>query len=1109
MSESSPLSPNQLKDTVLLNAQFHQVPASKLMVTAPNGVQMALGDYLATSGATGITTEASRALAAEQALTTAVNNEATARQNAAAATAGQIAALSTSVSTLQAVTNTVPAAPPVLAAPPSFTTPASSIITLVGVTFTDPGSVVANYPFAITCLHGTLSVAGATGGTLAGSGTASVSGSGNLATVKMALVAIVYTAPVAAGVDVILISVARSTTASYSATIAVTIGTATGSATGNNGGYPLFAFPSGPFNVAVGTALPVPGFAITDPPAVTDGGAGVLSVTVTGGGSTLAMVPSGVAVAGSGTAAIKITGTVATANAALATLTLTGSTVGTAIISAVYTDIMGFVSPIVTASVTVTAGAVVSSPANPVGPVDPSLSVPSLSITPGGVHTFTNIYWRDSYGATNTGLALVNLTADVGTVSVALQGGATVTSGTNGSAFVRVSGAFADVIACLSNITYTAPSTAGSANLNVDCYNGYGIEYHQFVRITVSAANAIALPTTVTVGRNTGSAITGIAFASTVGAATPAQSYNLKLYTNGYYGGDLSFANLSGCTLVSGGTLHQNAKGAIISGTYPNLQAALQTLQYGSYTSQPDTINAFFTDSAGNNLLVSNTCTITITLGATYSQGTTPTNASATESGGYNPGNPNTTTTTTPAAGAGAGAGATTISTGQTPLRIADMLDNRIGFNTFSGYGTGTDYGNVWGAYPSNFQAPMVISMLQWLFSGTGFTPRIREYHKAAAYAQQLPWIQQVHNATGALFELAGQQPVEVASAIQLTTALSTKSLTGGPIIDWLEPINEPNLNNWPIAQAVAAQQQVQAGVASLPGVGGIMSSIVLLGQPFTAYLSGYVDSNAGSYTATPGTTALAAMCSANNAHMYPGTVGDLDDGSANRGIIGDFITSYLSTFPSNKPLHFTEYHPTYYNNTANASTVQFNQPYDAYYYMWAIFSLFKNFQSGPLYYFALEDYGAAGTFGYATGLFGAAGLSAPKLAALSLHALLQLTGDTGTNKHSFVPSNFAYSISGMAPPINAASPYTGGQSMVLASSDGRVFIMFGNQQVVPGGASSPAVITFSAGAVTRCIEYDLTTNPANAMTPVQNVTGLNNITSNLNASMRLLVITR
>lgn len=580
-NENAPIAPSQLKDTVLLTDGFHRVPAPNIMVTAPNGVQMSLGTYLATSGATGITTEAARALAAELSLTNLVNGETTARQTSAAAISGQIAALSSSVSTLQSVTGTVPPAPPVLAAPPSFTTPASSVVTLVGVAFTDPGSVVTNYPFSITCLHGTLSVAGATGGKLAGSGTASVSGSGNLATVQLALASIVYTAPVASGVDVILISVNRSTTASYSATIAVTVGTATGSAGGNNGGYPLFAFPSGPFTVATAVALPVPGFVIGDPPAVTDGGAGALSVTVTGAGATIAMAPSGISIAGSGTAAIKIAGTVAAANTALATLKLTGSIVGTAIISAVYTDVLGFVSPIVTTSVAVTAGAAVSPPANPVGPADPSLSVPSLSITPGGVHTITNIYWRDSYGATNTGLALVNLTADAGTVSVALQGGATVTSGTNGSAFVRVSGVFADVIACLSNITYTAPSTAGTANLNVDCYNGYGIEYHQFVRITISASNTLALPATVTIDRNTGNAITGIAFASMVGAATPAQPYNLKLYTNTYYGGDLTFSNLSGCTLVSGGTLNQGAKSAIISGTYPNLQAALATLQYG------------------------------------------------------------------------------------------------------------------------------------------------------------------------------------------------------------------------------------------------------------------------------------------------------------------------------------------------------------------------------------------------------------------------------------------------------------------------------------------------------------------------------------------------
>lgn len=830
---------------------------------------------------------------------------------------------------------------PVLLVPSAATFTASSVSPLVGVYFIDvSGSpTLPVYSFTISSINGTISAKDSQGFAVPGSGTKSVTGSGVIADVQKTLSTILYTAP-ASGTDTISVSVLRSAASVFSGTVGVTIQAAVSPGPGPNSGSPSIAFPTTTLASTAGTPLAITPVVITDPPAVTDGGAGTLSVASTQG--TIVMNPNGVPVTGSGTGFITMAASVAVANSALATLSYTGLTAGAGKISISYLDSLGFSSPNVSVSATVTG--TVTPPVILTPPSDPGVALPSLGIALNASYTFKNIYWLDSGAAGNPGNGAVTITATSGTFTITAAGGATKSVGfTNKN--TTVVGIYQDIAASVATLTYTAPASGTTDTMTADF-----------------------------------------------------------------------FSPLDG--VDRGGPI-----------------------------------------------------AITLRAGATV------------ETGGWNPSS----------GGGGGGLGNTGV------MRIADMLE-RIGFNTFSAYNEQNPalIGNTWGS-AGNYNPSSIIATHAWLVGSSGIVLRFREYYYDGFPRDpfQGQWMQLVNTATHARFKICtGSGAPTIGALMTLVDSLKAAAIGGGPIIDQVESLNEPNLNGITIAQTLTAQQAVAAGVATMPGVTAIQSSIVVgLPQP-DGYITSFTD---------PSTAALNAAASENNLHFYPFTMPDLDDGVPRNGEIGDFVQAALNVFPTNKPLHLSEIHPTLYNNVGNnlGSGLNLTGQLDAYYWICIILSGFTNYNIAGFDWFSLFDYGG----GMLSGMF-VADVTGPRPVAYATRALIQLTGDTGATKHTFTPAAFAYTVSPGIAPISSFSPFTGLQTRAFRNSTGKVFIFVGNVQVAPAGSPSNQTVTFTGGAVASVVEYDLTTNPINALTPIQAHTSVSSVVVALTASWRLLVIT-
>jgi hypothetical protein len=93
---------------------------------------------------------------------------------------------------------------------------------------------------------------------------------------------------------------------------------------------------------------------------------------------------------------------------------------------------------------------------------------------------------------------------------------------------------------------------------------------------------------------------------------------------------------------------------------------------------------------------------------------------------------------------------------------------------------------------------------------------------------------------------------------------------------------------------------------------------------------------------------------------------------------------------------------------------------------------------------------------------------------ALAIQAMYQLGGPASATKHTFSPGKLNYTTSGLSAPINAASPNTGGQTMLFQNDAGQFLLYVWNAQVAPGGAAVPVTILFPSHAMTKIVEYNI-----------------------------------
>ncbi len=418
-----------------------------------------------------------------------------------------------------------------------------------------------------------------------------------------------------------------------------------------------------------------------------------------------------------------------------------------------------------------------------------------------------------------------------------------------------------------------------------------------------------------------------------------------------------------------------------------------------------------------------------------------------------------------------------TPSTGIKAARSADLLA-MTGSNLFPVLAVDDD---PWGAWPADYTPATVIAALNLLTNGSGVMPVCRVYFYADREALMAAWLPQLA-AVGVRFTIAigsGGSVADVPGILRLAVNPANGIIQ-------IEGVNEPNGQS-PVAVAdtVAAQRALWAGKP--PGVRVAGPSIVI-GTPFPeGWITGYA--SGGDMAAL-----LAAMDVANG-HFYPPSLCDLDDGSGRGGAFDDVVQGFAKAFPS-KPLVLPEWQTTLFDKaTPNSDPVL-----DAYYLpIWLMSAYRLGIRSAQ--YFPLFDFGTA----YVCGLFPKDATN-PRPAAWVIRALHTLMGDHGATRFTFTPGSLDYTLSGGAPPINAASPHTGTQSALFQASDGRFFIPVWNAQVAPSGAALPTTLKFGT-APHQITEYAIT-GDAGSTTPLQTIQNVTSVTTAMGAAFHLFVVT-
>jgi CTP-dependent riboflavin kinase len=350
-------------------------------------------------------------------------------------------------------------------------------------------------------------------------------------------------------------------------------------------------------SVAEDTALPIAGISVND----VEGNLATTQLTV-GNGTINVNLAGGATISGgaNGSNTLTLSGTQAQINAALATVTYQGTLNfnGTDTLTVLSTDSAG--TPVSnTDAVTINVTPVNDAPVN---------TVPGAqSVNEDTVLAITGISVNDVEG----NLATTQLTVGNGTINVDVSGGATISSGANGSSSLTLSGTQAQISAALTTVTYQ-----GTLNFNgTDTFTmvstdsaGTPLSDTDAVTINVNAVNDApvnTLPGLQTVGENTSLPITGISVNDVDG--------NLASTRLTVVNGTIN-VSLAGGVTISGGANGSNT--LTLSGTQAQINAALLIVNYQgnlNFTGA-DTLTVVSTDSAGTPL--SDTDVVTINVNA-------------------------------------------------------------------------------------------------------------------------------------------------------------------------------------------------------------------------------------------------------------------------------------------------------------------------------------------------------------------------------------------------------------------------------------------------------------------------------------------------------------
>ena len=320
----------------------------------------------------------------------------------------------------------------------------------------------------------------------------------------------------------------------------------------------------GPVNTVPGaqtvnedTALSISGVSVND----VDGNLSTTRLTVTNGAVTVSLAGGATISAGTnGSSTLTLSGTQAQINAALASISYQGSLNfnGSDTLTVLSTDANGATD---SDAVAITVNPVNDGPVNTVPGAQTVNEDTALSIS--GV----------SVNDVDGNLSTTQLTVTNGTLNVSLAGGATISSGANGSSTLTLSGTQAQINAALGSLSYQGNlNFNGSDTLTVLSTDGNGATDSDAVAITVSSVNdgpVNTVPGAQTVNEDTVLSISGVSVNDVDG--------NLSTTQLTVSDGALNVSLAGGATISAGAN---GSSTLTLSGTQAQINAALASLSY-------------------------------------------------------------------------------------------------------------------------------------------------------------------------------------------------------------------------------------------------------------------------------------------------------------------------------------------------------------------------------------------------------------------------------------------------------------------------------------------------------------------------------------------------
>src|SRR6185295_15922769 len=460
---------------------------------------------------------------------------------------------------------------PMNAVPGAQTVNEDAALSIGGVSVNDVDGNLSTTRLTVTNGAVTVSLAGGATISAGANGSSTLTLSGTQAQINAALASISYQGNANFnGADTLTVLSTDGSGATDSDAVAITVSSVND--------VPVNTVP-GAQTVNEDTALSISGISVND----IDGNLSSTRLTVTNGAVTVSLAGGATISAGAnGSSTLTLSGTQAQINAALASISYQGNADfnGSDTLTVLSSDANGATD---SDSVAITVNAVNDGPLNTVPGAQTADEDTSLSI--GGI----------SVNDVDGNLSTTQLSVTNGTLNVSLAGGATISSGVNGSSTLTLSGTQAQINAALASLSYQGSlDFAGSDTLTVLSTDANGATDSDAVAITVNAVGdgpQNVVPGAQTVNEDTVLSIGGISVSDADGNLSTTE----LTVTNGVL-------NVS---LAGGATISSGANGSstlTLTGTQAQINAALASVSYqgNANFNGSDTLTVLSTDGDGN-----------------------------------------------------------------------------------------------------------------------------------------------------------------------------------------------------------------------------------------------------------------------------------------------------------------------------------------------------------------------------------------------------------------------------------------------------------------------------------------------------------------------------